>query len=149
MTLAKTLFNLSLQIERLLNDLDTPPPTDGTKSGIKLPKINVPTFDTDVLNWNRFWQQFNVVIHSKAQFNDAEKLAYLRDLLKYGPARHIIEGLARNVHYYKEAIGCLQRCYDQLRVIQQVHIHATYEAPSLRDGNGQELHRLLDMALHI
>ena len=56
-------------------------------------KINVLTFDGDVLNWNSFWQQFNLVIHSKAQLNNAEKLVYLRDALKDGPARHIIEGL--------------------------------------------------------
>ena len=46
---------------------------------MKVPMMNVPTFDGDVLNWNSFCQQFNVALHSEAQLNDAEKLAYVRD----------------------------------------------------------------------
>ena len=46
--------------------------------------MSVPTFNSNILNWNTFWQQFDVGIHSKAQLKDAEKLAYLRDALKDG-----------------------------------------------------------------
>ena len=90
----------------------------GTTSGIEMPKINVPNFDGDVhvlhVNWNSFWQQFNMTIYSKAQLNDAEKLAYLRDVLKDSPVRYmyVVEGLAQDADYYKEAIGCLQKHYD-------------------------------------
>ena len=44
--------------------------------------MNVPTFDSNILIWNIFWQQFDVSIHSKAQLKDAEKLTYLRDAPK-------------------------------------------------------------------
>ena len=64
-------------------------------------------FDNKVLNWNSFWQQFNLAIHSKIQLEVAEKLAYLRDALKDGPAGHVIEGLSQDADYYMEAIGCL------------------------------------------
>ena len=53
-TLAKTLFNVSLQIERLLSDQAAPPSTNVAKIGIKLPKRNVPTFDGNILNCNTF-----------------------------------------------------------------------------------------------
>ena len=52
--LAKTLFDLSLQIERLLSDQAAPPSTKEADSGIKLPKMNVPTFNGNILNWNSF-----------------------------------------------------------------------------------------------
>ena len=59
-----------------------------------------------------FGQQFNMAIHKKALLNDAENLAYLRDVLKNGMGRHVTKGLAQDAEYYKEAIRRLQRCYD-------------------------------------
>ena len=44
--------------------------------------------------------------------NDDEKLAYLRDELKDGPAKYVVEGWLQDVDYYKEAFGCLQRHHD-------------------------------------
>ena len=82
----------------MLSNRASQPPTYGIRSGIKLPKINVPTFNGNLLNWNSFWQQFNVAIHSKVQFDDAEKLVYLRDALKDEPARHVIEGMAQEAN---------------------------------------------------
>ena len=86
------------------------------------------------------------MIHSKGQLKDAEKLAYLRDAPKDGPARHTVEGLSQDVNYYKEAIGCFQKCFHWPRLIHQVHVRAIYEALSLRDGNGREVRRLHDVA---
>ena len=56
--------------------------------GVKLPNISVPSFDGSlrILNWSSFWEQFEIVIHLKEQLMDAEKLAYLKDSLKDGPA---------------------------------------------------------------
>ena len=63
-----------------------------------------------------------MVIHSKAQLDDTEKLAYLRHALKDGPARHVIESLTHDAECYKEAIDCFRRRYDQPYVIHQVHM---------------------------
>ena len=60
-----------------------------------------------------------MAIHSKAQLKDAEKLAYLRDALKDGPARHVIEGLSQDADYYKEAIDCLQRHYRKVLIFRE------------------------------
>ena len=78
---------------------------------------------------------------------DAKKVAYLRDVLKDCPARHVVEGLTQDTDYYKEAIGCLQRQYDRPHLIHQAQVRAIYEAPSLRDGNSHELRRLHDVAI--
>ena len=112
LAISQTIFNNCLRIQRLLSDQAATPSTTEAKSGIKLPKLNVPTFDGNILNWSTFWQQFDMAIHSKAQLKDAEKLAYFRDALRDGPARNVVEGLSQDADYYKEAIGCLRRHYD-------------------------------------
>ena len=102
-SLDKAFSDLSLQIRRLLSDRAAPSSTKEAKSGIKLPKMNVPMFNGNVLNWNTFWRQFDVAIHSKSQLDDAEKLAYLREVLKDGPARQVIESLTHDAECYIEA----------------------------------------------
>lgn len=72
----------------------------------KLPKLNVPTFDGDVLHWQQFWEQFHVLIHSRKGLSNAEKLVYLQQ------ARSAIEGLSQTGDQYGEAIDCLKSSYN-------------------------------------
>ena len=78
-------------------------------SGVRLPKISIPTFDGKILIWKSFWEQFDATIHSKAGLNDIEKLMYLQDALKNSPARFMIQGLTRTSENYEEANKCLKK----------------------------------------
>ena len=73
----------------------------------------MPTFDEDMMNWWMFWEQYEVSIHSRTWLTDAEKLAYLRHLLKDSPGWHIIKGFSGFGSEYQEAIECLQKHYDR------------------------------------
>ena len=113
---------------------------------MKLPTLEIPTFDGSILNWTTFWEQFDISIHSRFDLATAEKLAYLRDALKNGNAKASIEGLSRSGEQYEEAIACLKDRYDRPRLIHQAHVRKIVEIPSLKDGNGKELRRLHDTA---
>ena len=139
-TISKAIFRTSLQVRRQLQSL---PPTL-PKDGIKLPKIDVPTFDGNVMNWRSFWEQYEVAIHSKSQLTDPEKLAYLRQALQNGSARQVIEGLSGTGNNYTEAIDCLRKRYDKPRLLHHAHVRAIIDTPNLKDGNGRELRRLHD-----
>ena len=101
-------------------------------TGAMLPKISVFSFDGNLLNWNTFWEQFEIAIHSKVQLTNAEKLAYLKHSLKDGPAGQVIEGLTQTSGNYFETIACLQNRYDRPRLIHQAHVCAVIETPSLK-----------------
>ena len=139
------LLRVDLKIERLMLDLESSPKVSGTEVGIRLPKISVPTFDGNMLNWTSFWEQFEIAVHSKEGLRDVEKLAYLKDAVKDGPAKHVIEGLSRTAGSYAEAIECLRERYDRPRLIHQAHVRAILEAPSPKSGSGQELRQLHDV----
>ena len=116
-----------------------------TTSGVNLPRIEVPTFDGNILNWRLFWEQFDSAIHSKHTLTDSDKLTYLRDALKGGPAKSVIGGrLTQTSASYEEAIKCLQIRYDRPRVLHQAHVRKIEEADSLKNGDDQELRRLHD-----
>ena len=75
---------------------------------------------------------------------DVEKLAYLRDALKDGSAKLVIQGLLQAAGNYAEAIKCLQERYDRPRLIHQAHVRAILEAPPLKDDSTKVLRRLHD-----
>ena len=66
-----------------------------SESRVKLPKIDVLTFDGNIIHWSKFWEQLEVSIHSKTHLRNVEKLAYLRHALTDGPALQPLEGLSR------------------------------------------------------
>ena len=68
--------------------------------GLKLPKFSLLTFDGKMMNWCHFQDLFSVSIHDKKELSNTEKLAYLRDVLKGGPAEAVIRGLAKTGDTY-------------------------------------------------
>ena len=141
------IFDCSLHVKKLL--LASARPTESSSSpcdgkGVKLPKLDVPTFDGGILHWRTFWEQFCVSVHDRSNLADSEKLIYLQQSLKNGSAKSAIEGLSRSGEYYMEAVECLKARYDRPRLIHQTHVRMILEAPSLKDGSGKELRRLHD-----
>ena len=144
--LEKRFFDCSLQIKELLRPHalahePTPAPTStpSDSKGVKLPKLDVPTFDGNILNWKCFWEQFCISVHNRPSLSDSEKLVYLQHALKDGSAKRVIEGLSRSGEHYTEAIECLTLRYDRPRLIHQTHVKMILEAPPLKEGTGKEL----------
>ena len=123
--LHKSLFQLRLQIKRLFQDRPSNPWTPESESQVKLQKIDIPTYDGNILHWNTFSEQLQVSIHSKTHLTNVKKLAYLRDALKGRSVGQAIEGLSWSADQCKEAIGCLKRRYDQPRLVHGAHVRAS------------------------
>ena len=112
---------------------------------MKLPKIDVPMFDKNIMNSRSFWEQYNISIHSRVHLTDIEKLVYLRHSLQHGPATCVIKGLLGTRSEYSEAIECLQKCYDRPCILRHAHVQAIVEAPVVKHGSGKELRHLHDV----
>lgn len=149
--LENCILELSLKIRKMLQlDTGTDGPSDPSKesNNIRLPILEIPDFDGDLLNWS-FWERFSISIHEKTNLSNAEKLVYLRQALKVGTAKHLIEGLSDVGDCYAEAIECLKARFDRPRLIHQAHVKAIVEAPVVREGSGKELRRLHDVLQHL
>ena len=145
--LKQILFDCSLRIKQLhslylpaaLASLPVPP-----SSAVRLPKLEVPTFDGNILLWKKFWEQFSVSVHDHTHLSDAEKLVYLQQAIKDGSANSAIEGLSKTGDHYDEAVKCLKSRYDRPRLIHREHVQLIMNTAPLRDGSGKELKRLHD-----
>ena len=62
--LQKELSQCSLTLKRILNSRGTPSATTD-RHGVKLPKLDIPTFDGSILNWRSFWEQFCISVHDR------------------------------------------------------------------------------------
>ena len=142
----QAIFRISVLIKKRLRSITHPTVTTGTtpKHGAKLPKLEVPTFDGDILKWKSFWDQYRVSIHDRDDLTPAEKMVYLQGALKDKTAKSTIEGLTRSGEHYADAVKCLQSRYDRPRLIHQTHVRRIIEAPSLKEGAGKELRALHD-----
>lgn len=60
---------------------------------MKLPKLEVPKFDGNILHWKQFLEQFCVSVHQRSNLSNAEKLIYLQRALEDGNTRSVIGGL--------------------------------------------------------
>lgn len=119
----------------------------GGENSSKLPKLDVPAFDGEVLHWQQFWEQFEVSVHNRKSLSNAEKLVYLQQAIKHGSARSAIEGLSQSGDQYEEAVGCLKARYSRPRLIHRAHVRTIMDTPPLKDGSSKELRRLHDVLL--
>ena len=113
---------------------------------MSLSKLDIPTFDGDILNWSTFWEKFCIAVHNRTHLSDTEKLEYLRHSLKDGAAKGTVEGLSCSGDKYTKAIRCQKARYNRPKLIHQAHIKMIVDIPSLKDGSGKELRRLHDTA---
>ena len=143
-------FQLSLELRRLMatamhqDSERSMDPGNSLYGGVKLPKLEVAKFNGNIIHWRTFWEQFNISVHSRTNISDAEKLVYLKQALKEGSAKEVIEGLSRTGECYGEAVECLKERFDRPRLIHQAHVERIMDAPALKEGTGRELRRLHD-----
>ena len=87
---------LSIQIKKLIYSAIHPHDSSDAAApdskGVKLHKIDVLTFDGNLLTWRSFLEQFCMSVHSRSVLADSKNLVYLRHSLKDGSAKHVIEG---------------------------------------------------------
>ncbi|XP_077864577.1 uncharacterized protein LOC144350098 [Saccoglossus kowalevskii] len=78
----------------------------GSSSAINLPKLSLPMFSGDILQWVSFRDAYNSAIHDNTNLDTIQKFQYLRAQLT-GEAASIIDGLMLTNDNYAHAIDLL------------------------------------------
>ena len=65
---------------------------------VRLPKLELPIFEGEVVQWPAFWDQFEAMVDN-SELPDVSKFVYLRSLLK-GEALSAINGLTLSSQHY-------------------------------------------------
>lgn len=110
---------------------------------VRLPKLDLPTFNGAYHGWLNFYDSFKVKIHENKQLRDIQKLHYLRSCLK-DEAMKVIESLETSSANYSIAWDLLKERFDNSRIIIQSHIETLMELPSFNKESASNIRSLLD-----
>ena len=115
---------------------------------VRLPKINLPTFDGKVTEWQSFWERFESGVHQK-RLRDVDKFHYLRSVLE-GEAKLAIEGFELSSANYEAALSILKERFGRQEAIIFAHIQGLLSI-QLDEGGRQSrtscLRKLLEQLL--
>ena len=95
----------------------------------KLPKLNLPSFGGNMLDWQPFWDSFSAAVHDNLSLNDVQRFNYLKSQL-YGEASQCIAGLQITNTNYAQALQVLKRRFGQPHKIIDAYMQNLINLPS-------------------
>ena len=102
-----------------VSKVDEQSTSGSAESHLKLPKLELPKFDGDVLKFQNFWDQFEAAVHDNDNVPAVQKFTYLRSVLE-GVAYHTIEGFEVTSANYQHAVDALKHRFGRKRIIFQL-----------------------------
>ena len=94
----------------------------------RLPKISLPSFSGDILQWQSFWDSYESTKHSNVNLTDVQKFTYLKSQLE-GSAASVIEGFVMTNAKYAGAIDLLKERFGQQQKITHEAMQALLKLP--------------------
>ncbi|XP_065664736.1 uncharacterized protein LOC136086368 [Hydra vulgaris] len=104
------------------------------KISCRLPKIELPVFKGNFLEWQTFWHQFNVAIHSNDDLNNIDCFNYLKKYLG-GQALTSICGLTLSSENYREAVFLLTERYGNPQVLISAHMDSLLKLVKVKSSD--------------
>lgn len=83
-----------------------------TNTLARLPKLSLPTFSGDPLQWRTFWDSFDAAVNSNTGLSDVQKFNYLRAQVR-GDAARVIVGFPLSDSNYTHSIDLLKFRFGQ------------------------------------
>ncbi|KAG1661284.1 Cyclin-dependent kinase 8 [Nymphon striatum] len=96
--------------------------TSFSESKIRLPKLDLPRFDGNIMEFTNFWQQFEACVEDQ-DYPVISKFNYLISLLR-GEAKRVLEGLPVTEENYQEAKNIIKKRYGRKELIIFSHVQS-------------------------
>ena len=122
--------DLTIKINDIVLALSTPSVQQPLNTKLKLPTLELPTFEGDRKSWPAFWSAFSAHVHENRTLTDIVKFTYLKSALK-GEAAKRLHGFTGVGTDYQEAIKLLDDFYaDKEAIINDLSMKIlTLKAP--------------------
>lgn len=113
------------------------------KKNIKLPTIQIPTYDGSYEKWLEYHDIFDSLIHKNADINDMEKFHYLKASLS-GDAAKVISSLELSATNYSIAWQLICERYSNKKLLIHNHIRAIFCVQSVTRESSKQIRHLID-----
>ena len=110
---------------------------------VKMPKLNITSYNGDPLLFQSFWDSFESAVHKKS-VDDVEKFQYLKGLLE-GKASLVVQGMALTSANYLEARKLLKDRFGDPQTIIQANMDALLSLNQVQENDLISLRKLCDV----
>ena len=111
-------------------------------SSSRLPKLSLPTFSGNPLNWQTFWDSFEAAVLNNRHLTGVEKFNYLRAQLD-GDAAKTVSGFPLTNANYDQSIAVLKARFGKQQCIINAHMQALLDLQT-PTNTATSLQQLLD-----
>lgn len=143
----ETIDNLWILVKNKLSSLDTNISNAKTEyncvDNIRLPKLNLPSFNGNIQEWLSFRDLFRASIHNNSTLSDSQKLSYLKLSLQ-GDAAKVIQSISINDINYNIAWSLLEERYSNTKEQVFVHLKRFMSIPPVTNDNPYSVLKLVD-----
>lgn len=126
-----------------IGSLNSTQMTARTHQEVKLPKIAIPNFNGDLLEWISFYDAFSSLIDTNQSLPEVSKMHYLRDCLS-GTAFRLIGKLPVTETNYRLAWRLLCDRFHNKRAIINAHLNKFVSQANMETVNADEIRSLID-----
>ena len=131
-----------------IDNVLTPTPTTGLQVAVcntvcTLPKIPLPKFNYNQIEWQTFKDAFETRIKNDNTINPVDKLHYLLNCLENNSS-NCLKNLAITGENFEVAWNTLIRRFDNKRHQLSSHLNSLISAPPMNSANTTELNKLHD-----
>ena len=88
----------------------------------KLPTMDIPTFDGDIMKWCFFWSSFEAAVDIK-KMSKAHKLSYLRKAVRDPSSQTLLYSPQEDADFYDEVVAALKLRFDRTKEIHRNLVH--------------------------
>lgn len=117
--------------------------TAHTNSLLKLPNIDLPTFNGEYDQWITFRDTFEAIIDTNTNLTKIQKFHYLQSAVK-GRASQCFQSLSLSNDTYDAAWNLLKSRFENKQLIVHHHIQAILDLPVLSKESASNLRKLID-----
>ncbi|GFQ84150.1 uncharacterized protein TNCT_5301 [Trichonephila clavata] len=119
-----TIITCKVRVNKILNKKETDSrnaPNASSRSeqqysSLKLPQLQIPQFDGNILKFGDFYSQFEAAIHNNSNLSDVEKFNYLKSYLTH-EAEIAIRGLTLSANNYTIALNIIKEQFGRKDII--------------------------------
>ncbi|XP_076549197.1 uncharacterized protein LOC117611418 [Osmia lignaria lignaria] len=135
----------SRPLEAVAGGSATPCTVSDAQPTVKLPTIQLPSFDGDYNDWVRFRDTFMSLIDSNDSMTKVQKFYYLNSALG-GSAARVIRSLGVSEANYKLAWDVLKARYENTSALKRHHVNALLDLPTPQKNSQASVREFIDDA---
>lgn len=108
----------------------------------RLPKLDLYHFDSNLENWQTFYDTFSSLIHNSKEISDIEKFYYLLTAVS-GPALTLVKSMPITADNYQIVWNLLVKKYENKRVLATSYLDKIFQFKALQSESADGLNSFL------